>query len=142
MTTVTMEALLTSDLAQVWALVTDLTAYAWRSDIRRIEREDDGRRFVEYTADGYATAFLITAFEPMTHYAFTMENSNMYGRWTGTFAQTPQGTHLTFTEEVTAKKWWMKPLVGLYLKKQQQRYLHDLKQALKTSLEPKNLEAL
>lgn len=130
MTTVTMEALLTSDLAQVWALVTDLTAYAWRSDIGRIEREDDGRRFVEYTADGYATTFLITAFEPMTQYAFTMENSNMHGRWSGTFAQTPQGTRLTFTEEVTAKKWWMKPLAGLYIKKQQQRYLHDLKQAL------------
>ena len=37
---------------------------------------------------------------------------------------------LEFTEAVTAKKLVMKPFVGMYLKKQQAKYIQDLREAL------------
>ena len=39
-------------------------------------------------------------------------------------------TEIDFTEEVTAKKLLLKPFVKGYLKKQQERYIADLKKAL------------
>ena len=44
---------------RVWEVVTDLKHYAWRSDLSRIEIQDDRKSFVEYTADGYATTFIL-----------------------------------------------------------------------------------
>ncbi len=37
---------------------------------------------------------------------------------------------IDFTENVTAKKLFMKPFVGMYLRKQQATYLQDLMKAL------------
>lgn len=39
-------------------------------------------------------------------------------------------TQIDFTENVTPKKWFMKPFVKLYLKKQQTQFVLDLKKAL------------
>lgn len=39
-------------------------------------------------------------------------------------------TEIDFTEEVTAKKIIMRPFVKIYLKKQQELYVKDLKKAL------------
>ena len=110
-------------------MVTSLTEYGWRSDIEKIEvlSETD---FVEYTKDGYATTFTITAAEPWQRWEFDMENDNIKGHWTGLFFQENGKTTVDFTEEVTAKKAWMKPFVKGYLKKQQERYIEDLKKAL------------
>lgn len=119
-----------SDLKTVWNLVTSCTDYAWRSDIERIEVTEEGKRFVEYTKDGYATEFTITVFEPEKRYEFDMGNSNMRGHWTGIFSESNGVVSVDFTEDVTAKKLLMKPLVGLYLKKQQAMYIEDLKKAI------------
>ena len=54
----------------------------------------------------------------------------MYGHWTGIFSSEGGVTTIDFTEDVTAKKWFMKPLIGVYLKKQQALYITDLKKAL------------
>ena len=59
-----------------------------------------------------------------------MENDNMLGHWTGMFTQKDEQTEIDFTEEVIAKKLFMKPFVKLYLKKQQAQYVADLKKAL------------
>ncbi len=37
---------------------------------------------------------------------------------------------IDFTENVTPKKWFMKPFVKTYLKKQQKQFVLDLKKAL------------
>ena len=87
-------------------------------------------QFVEYTKDGYQTTFTITKTEPYKCWEFDMENSNMKGHWTGIFTETGGNTEIDFTEEVTAKKVIMKPFVKLYLKKQQQLYISDLRKAL------------
>ncbi len=115
------------ELEKVWEVVTDLTNYQWRSDLAKIEVSEDGKSFIEYTKDGFATTFTITAFEPGKRYEFDMENQNMKGHWTGLFKETPDGTEIDFTEDVTAKKALMKPFVGAYLKKQQKQYVEDLK---------------
>lgn len=123
------KAIFHCEVQKVWDVVTSLTEYGWRSDIDKIEvlSEID---FVEYTKDGYATTFTITAAEPWQRWEFDMENDNIKGHWTGLFFQEDGKTTVDFTEDVTAKKAWMKPFVKGYLRKQQARYMEDLKKVL------------
>lgn len=124
------KAVLPYELENVWKKVVSLEDYAWRSDLGRIEVLESGKRFIEYTKDGYATTFTITTFEPYKRYEFDMENENMKGHWSGIFSRQDGQTTLDFTENVTAKKLIMKPFVGGYLKKQQKTYISDLRKAL------------
>ena len=117
------------DVQRVWSIVTSLEKYSWRSDISRIEIRNE-TQFVEYTKDGYATTFTITATEPFERWEFDMENDNMKGHWTGLFSQSGGETTIDFTEEVVAKKILMKPFVKGYLEKQQSTYVADLEKAL------------
>ena len=114
---------------RVWQTVTDLAHTGWRSDLARVEILDE-THFVEYTKSGYATHFTIMACEPPRLWAFTMENGNMSGSWEGVFEAVEGGALLTCTETVTAKRWWMGPFVPGYLKRQQKRYLEDLRKKL------------
>lgn len=121
------KAVFSCEPEKVWDIVTSLTDYAWRSDISKIEVQESGKEFTEYTKDGYATDFKITVFEPYERYEFDMENENMKGHWTGVFSYLDGKTTIDFAEDVTAKKFFMKPFVKSYLKKQQMSYLSDLK---------------
>ena len=56
-----------------------------------------------------------------------MENSNMKGHWVGIFTSKDDKTEIDFTEQVIAKKFFMKPFVKSYLKKQQTQFVMDLK---------------
>ncbi|MCI9649720.1 SRPBCC family protein [Oscillibacter sp.] len=124
---------ITAELAcapeRVWETVTDLTHQSWRSDVERVEPTGEGT-FVEYAAGGVATVFTVTRREPPCHWAFDLENENIKGSWAGEFHPAAGGCRVTFIEEVTPKKAWMRPLAGLYLRRQQRRYLQDLKTAL------------
>lgn len=124
------KVILYNDIEKVWQIVTSLNNYSWRSDLNRIEVLEDGKRFIEYTKDGYSTTFTITAFEPMKRYEFEMDNNNMYGHWVGLFSKVGENTEINFTENITPKKWIMKPFIGIYLKKQQAIYVSDLKKVL------------
>lgn len=121
---------LNEDIKTVWEIVTSLDNYAWRSDLSKIEVLEAGKKFIEYTKEGFATTFTITMFESMKRYEFDMDNNNMCGHWTGLFSKTGNKTEIYFTENITPKKWIMKPLVGIYLKKQQAVYISDLRKAL------------
>lgn len=118
-----------SSIQKTWKTVTSLEEYAWRSDLGRIEIVDENH-FIEYTKEGYATNFTVTAKEPYKRWEFDMENDNMKGHWTGVFTKKGEETEIDFTEAVTAKKLFMKPFVKVYLKKQQAQYISDLKKAL------------
>lgn len=124
-----MKAAFQSGVQSVWEVVTSLTDYVWRSDLSKIEIVND-HQFIEYTKEGYATTFTVTAKEPYQRWEFDMENDNIRGHWTGVFSQKGEGTEVDFTEDVTAKKLFMKPFVRAYLKKQQTVYVSDLKKAL------------
>lgn len=126
----TIKASFQSDAKTIWNIVTSLEHYQWRSDLSRIDVVDE-KQFIEYTKDGFATTFTITACEPCQRWEFDMENSNMQGHWTGLFTERDGQTEIDFTEEVTAKKLIMKPFVKGYLKKQQEQYVSDLRKALK-----------
>ncbi|RHU07481.1 MULTISPECIES: SRPBCC family protein [Erysipelotrichaceae] len=128
MTVSNMKTTLKSNIKDVWEIVTSLDNYAWRSDISRIEIVNE-KQFIEYTKDDYPTTFTIIVKEPY-RYEFDMDNSNMSGHWTGIFNQLADGVEIDFTEDVTAKKVFMKPFVKGYLKKQQETYVNDLKKAL------------
>ena len=114
---------------RVWQAVTDLSHTTWRSDLVRVEVLD-AAHFVEHTRSGYATNFTVTACEPLRYWAFTMENDNMSGSWEGIFEAVEDGTQLICTEIVNAKRWWMRPFVPGYLKRQQKLYLDDLREEL------------
>lgn len=123
------KAVFTANIQELWSIVTSLENYQWRSDLSRIEVINE-KPFVEYTKEGFPTTFTITATEIYKRWEFDMENSNVSGHWIGTFGEIDGHTEIVFTEDVTAKKWFMKPFVKLFLKKQQNQYIADLKKAL------------
>ncbi|MDO5547417.1 MAG: SRPBCC family protein [Eubacteriales bacterium] len=129
MATSRIKAVFERDIQTVWEVVTSLEQYTWRSDLSRIEIIKENQ-FIEYTKEGYATTFSVTAKEPYRRWEFDMENSNMKGHWTGIFTQKGGATEILFIEEVIAKKIVLKPFVKSFLKKQQALYLSDLKKAL------------
>lgn len=117
------------NIKKVWDIVTSVEKYQWRSDLSKIEIINE-RQFIEYTKDGFATTFTITASEPCKLWEFDMENTNIKGHWTGVFTEKDGQTEIDFTENVTAKKLIIKPFVKTFLKKQQELYVSDLKKAL------------
>lgn len=123
------KAIFRADVRKVWETVTDIKNYSWRSDLSKTEILSE-KQFVEYTKEGYATTFTITVTETCRRWEFDMENGNMKGHWTGVFVQKGDETEVDFTEDVTAKKLFMKPFVKAFLKRQQEAYIRDLKKAL------------
>lgn len=117
------------EVQKAWDIVTSLENYSWRSDLSKIEVLSEDK-FVEYTKEGYATTFTITVTEICKRWEFDMENDNMRGHWTGMFFEKDGKTFIDFIEDVTPKKFIMKPFIKGYLKKQQAMYVADLKQAL------------
>lgn len=127
----TVKATFQSDVKDVWDIVTNLENYAWRSDLSKIEVISENK-FVEYTKDGFSTEFTVTLTEQYRRWEFDLENANISGHWTGIFTSDGNQTTIEFTEDVTAKKFFMKPLVKGFLKKQQAQYIEDLKRAIKS----------
>ena len=123
------KAVFMANIQEVWSVVTSLENYQWRSDLSRIDVINE-KQFVEYTKEGSPTTFTITATEIYRRWEFDMENSNIYGHWIGTFCETDGNTEIVFKKNVTAKKWFMRPFVKLFLRKQQNQYIADLKKAL------------
>ena len=117
------------DIQKVWEVVTNVKNYTWRSDLSKTEILNE-KQFVEYTKEGYATTFTVTVAEPYKRWEFDMENGNMKGHWGGVFTQREGETEIDFTEEVIAKKFFMKPFINPYLKKQQAQFISDLQKAL------------
>lgn len=123
------KATLSCNIEKVWGTVTSLEDYTWRSDLSKIEILNE-KQFIEYTKDNYATTFTVSVSEPYSRWEFDMENSNMKGHWTGIFYKHGDETTVDFSENVIVKKWYMKPFVGGYLRKQQLQYLKDLRKKL------------
>lgn len=129
MATSNIRVLIPCDIRIVWQVVTAVENCAWRSDLSKTEIISD-TQFIEYTIDGYPTTFTITASDPYRRWEFDMENSNMKGHWTGIFTEKDGQVEIDFTENVTAKKLFMKPFVKVFLRKQQEQYVSDLKKVL------------
>ena len=125
------KALIPGELQKVWELVLDIENYgAWRSDLSKTEVISD-KKFIEYSKGGYPTTFTVTLVEPYKRWEFDIENSNMTGHWSGFFSAIGTETEIYFKEWVEAKKWFMKPFVKSYLKKQQNQFVADMIKALK-----------
>ena len=114
---------------RVWAVVTDLDRWQWRSGLGNLERTGENG-FIEYDRRGFPTHFTVTDCRPPLFWAFDLENANLTGRWTGEFQRAEGGTQVTFTEHITPRKGWMRLFVRGYLRRQQARYLADLRRAL------------
>lgn len=126
--------IISSDIHKIWEIVLSVEKYSvWRSDVSKTETINE-RQFIEYTKEGYATTFTVTVVEPYKRWEFDMENSNMKGHWIGIFTSKGNETQIDFTEAVIPKKWFMKPFVKSYLKRQQTQFVLDLKKAINHSL--------
>lgn len=130
MTISNIKAIINSDIHNVWETVLAVENYSsWRSDLSKTEIIND-KKFIEYTKDHYSTTFTVTVMEPYKRWEFDMENGNMKGHWIGVFTSNGNETVIEFSENVVAIKWFMKPFVKFYLKKQQARFINDLKKKL------------
>lgn len=129
MATSNIKALIPCDIHTVWEVVTAVENCAWRSDLSKTKIISD-KQYIEYTTGGYSTTFTITASDPYRRWEFDMENSNMKGHWTGIFTEKDGQVEIDFTENVAAKKLFIKPFVKVFLRKQQELYVSDLKKAL------------
>ena len=124
------KSIIQSDIDNVWETVLAVKNYnKWRSDVSKTEIINE-KKFIEYTKDGYSTTFTVTFIKPLNRWEFDMENSNMKGHWIGIFTSKDDKTEIDFTEQVTAKKFFMKPFVKSYLKKHQTQFVMDLKKIL------------
>ncbi len=124
------KSIIQSDIDNVWETVLAVNNYnKWRSDVSKTEIINE-KKFIEYTKDGYSTTFTVTFIKPLNRWEFDMENSNMKGHWIGIFTSKDDKTEIDFTEQVTAKKFFMKPFVKSYLKKHQTQFVMDLKKIL------------
>ena len=124
------KSIIQSDIDNVWETVLAVNNYnKWRSDVSKTEIINE-KKFIEYTKDGYSTTFTVTFIKPLNRWEFDMENSNMKGHWVGIFTSKDDKTEIDFTEQVTAKKFFMKPFVKSYLKKHQTQFVMDLKKIL------------
>ena len=93
---------------RVWAVVTDLDCWQWRSDLSRLDHVGEDA-FTEYDRSGFPTRFTVTERRPLSRWAFDLDNANLAG---------------------TVKKPWMRFFAKGYLRRQQARYLADLGRAL------------
>lgn len=113
-------------IEKIWKIITDNTKYSWRSDLSKIEIEDD-KHFIEYTKNNYPTYFTITLKDYLKEYRFDIKNTNIKGKWIGIFKSLDNGNVLlNFTEEIETNNLIMKLLAKPYLKSQQKRYVKDL----------------
>lgn len=123
------KAIIKSDIHKVWKIISAVEDYStWRTDLSKTKILNE-KEFVEYTNEGYATTFTVTTVEPYQRWEFDMENSNMKGHWVGIFTSKGNETEVDFTEHVTVKKFFMKPFVKAFLKKQQAKFVVDLQDA-------------
>lgn len=122
--------IISNDIQKVWNIVLAVDKYnSWRSDLSKTEIIND-KQFIEYTKNGYATRFTVTASETYKRWEFDMENTNMKGHWVGIFTPRGNATQIDFTEYVMIKKFFFKPFVKSYLKKQQTQFINDLQKML------------
>ena len=66
----------------------------------------------------------------LSFHAFDMVNANFTGRWEGLFSPDEGGTRIEFTEEVTPHNPLLRLAAGVYLRRQQRRYIADLRRSL------------
>lgn len=130
MTSSSIQANFDASVEAVWDAVTAFDRVTWRSDLSKAEILDE-TRFLETTKDGFVTNFTVTLRKPLERLEFDMENNNLSGHWTGVFTKTETGTTVVFTETVNAKKFFLKPFVKMFLKKQQSAYISDLQKHLR-----------
>lgn len=123
------QATLPYNIKTVWTAVTDIKNYHWRSDLSHTEVLNK-YQFTEYAKNGTPTHFTTTVFKPYSCWEFTLENSSISGRWRGIFLEQGTSTLVHFTEEITVKKFYLKPILKFYLYKQQKLFVKDLQNYL------------
>lgn len=110
----------------LWNIITNNEDYSWRSDLSKIKVVDK-THFIEFTKKNYPTYFTITKKKPYSQYEFSLENTNLKGKWYGKIKEINKNkTTITLTEEIEVTSLFMKTFAKFYLKRQQKKYIQDL----------------
>ena len=119
-----------SDIADVWDIITNVYDSSWRSDIKKTVASHDGKSFVEVTEKNFETTFIVAQKVKNQCFELTFKNKNMHGRFFSEYKEVGSGCEVTFTETVFLNNFFMKLLAIPYLKAQQKKYCKDIKKAL------------
>ena len=119
------------DIHKVWETILAVeNHHMWRSDVSKREVIDE-KQFIEYTKNGYATTFTVTAAEPYRKGELELENRHVKGHCTVAFSSKGGETEIDMTASVSAKQLFMRA-VGrsvferTYLEREQARFVTDL----------------
>ena len=129
----TMEADLSSNISQVWQVLTGLDPYLWRKDAHHIEVLDEGAVWREYYTPSDYTECCITQKEFQKSFGFHKESEKFSGDFLATLRENLDGgTHVTFCETMQMKSPLMQAMSYLVfnLQAMQFGYMQNLKQAL------------
>lgn len=122
--------IINKDIHKVWDIVFAVEKYSeWRSDLSKTEIINE-KQFIEYTLKtDMQLNFLLLLLSHINAGNSTWKIAICQGIGL-VFLQLKEMKQIDFTENVTPKKWIMKPFVKIYLKKQQEQFVLDLKKAL------------
>ena len=124
------KAVFRCDVKKVWDLVTVPEHFAWRSELASVESLG-GRRFKEYTKDGYMNTYSIAVSDPYERWELNIENSCFSGHWSARFTAMEDGsTLLELEEEVKPTSLLMRIWAKNCLMKKQAKYMVELQSAL------------
>jgi hypothetical protein len=115
----------------IWRYITNHAEYAWRSDLSNITVEKNGNTFTEYAKNGYPTEYMVTLRIPHERYELDWKNSRLTGHFTMVFQKRNSRVRLVCTAQAEGKGRIRSFFARRKLKKQQCRYLADLKKVLK-----------
>jgi hypothetical protein len=129
------EIVLKHNVKTIWDIVVNNDDYKWRTDIKKIEKLENGKDWIEYydTNKNFFTKFILKDKEEYKLYSFDMENKNFHGNWIGEFVEINDNeTKCIFTEKIYVKNKIMNILAKLFwnINKIQEKYFNDLKNKL------------
>ncbi|TDW20176.1 polyketide cyclase/dehydrase/lipid transport protein [Breznakia blatticola] len=126
MAKVSIKQTVSCDCKDVWDILLAVDMYpTWRSDVEKVEVVSD-QVFIEYAKGGIATTFTVRVKDACTRWEFDIDNKMIQGHWVGLLKDKRSHTELEFTEDITPKKWYMKPFVKSFLMKTQKQFMADL----------------
>ncbi|MCD7826775.1 MAG: SRPBCC family protein [Clostridiaceae bacterium] len=119
-----------SSADKVWNQVTDYTDYSWRSDLSNVQIHPEDGSYTETGKTGLETVFSVTLRIPHERYEMDFENKNGSGHFAVILQKNNGRSKVTFIRELQIKGGKSRLFLGLQMKRQQKRYVRDLKRAL------------
>ncbi len=125
----TNKATFSCEAEKVWEVVSNISDFSWRRDVREIEMTSE-RCFTEINKEGYRTSYKITELEELKSITLEFQNENIHGFTTMILTEEDGVTTADYSLEGMVSKAFMKPFVKAAMRIRHAEYLEDLQKAL------------